>query len=223
MSGNSNSLILEKFVEFVVDKNLIDKASIEMTIDESVGTYIVNTIKQLYEEYESHKIWLDNKTAENFDLENFVEIIDAYLNGFNTLANKEIIEWLVALKKEMGQLENIKEENMQASNAIAVECCSSQNISESETKQDNQKKQKNMPEINDPNVKLLGEMFPNIDMERIGKIYKKLNSNYEAAIEFLLNEDANPITCKDNGNGFDTKLELTEEEKKLLKEKTVKK
>ena len=40
----TSTLILESFLEFVVIKNLIDKSGIEMTIDESIETYIVNPI-----------------------------------------------------------------------------------------------------------------------------------------------------------------------------------
>ena len=222
----SDKLILDKFIEFVVHHKLIDKASVAMTIDEVIGTYIVNTIKQLYEEYESHKIWLDDKTAEDFETESFVEIIDAYLNGFNTLSSEDIVRWLVDLKKEIDQLENKKEtsvsekereDNDATSNARSLNDHTSKD--KKKPIEDKLKKEKSFDELllNDPNIKLLSEIFPDMDTLKIADIYKKVNKNYEQAIELLLNEDAAAIVCKDTG------LELTEEEKKILKEKTVKK
>ena len=95
---NEDSLILESFSNFVIKNKLIESSDFEATIDEVIGSYVVNTIKQLFEEYENHKIWLDDNAAEEFDIESFVEIIDAYLCGFNTLEKNDIVHWLIDLK-----------------------------------------------------------------------------------------------------------------------------
>ena len=101
MNDQKHKLILDSFVKLAARFDLIDKKNLDSTIDETVGDYIVNTIQQLYEDYESHKVWMDDEFASDFDLDNFVEIIDAYLAGFRDLDPTAILNWLITLKKEI--------------------------------------------------------------------------------------------------------------------------
>ena len=215
----ASHLILNNFLEFVVNKNLIKKSEIEATIDESVGSYIVNTIKQFYEEYEIHKIWLDNKAAnENFELDSFVEVIEAYLNGFNTLKSSEIIKWLIELKNNIDELEKMDKEPPKTNKATNAEC-SNEEIINREDKMC--KSEKSSIENSDPNIKLLSEIFPDLELMRIKDVYQQTSKNYEKAVELLLDEKPGAsFALKQDSDDLGT---LTEEEKKLLKERTVQK
>lgn len=217
MSGDSNSLILDNFIEFIVNKELIEKTNVALTIDEYVGAYIVNTIKQFYEEYENHKIWLDNKSAEEFELENFLEVINAYINGFASLNTEDIIKWLIDLKKKIDDSDSRIKEITQPKVADAEDFC------KSKTAKDSHSPDKTMIKLDqsDPNIKLLCEMFPDVKKKRINDVYKQAGKFYERAIELLLNEnDGCSVKCKGDEDDF---VNLSEEEKKLLKERTVQK
>jgi len=213
MRDDPSSLILETFIEFIVSKKLIEKSCIEMTIDDCVGTYIVNTINQFYDEYENHKIWLDNQTAEKFELDNFVEVIDAYINGFNELKSEEIIRFLIDLKRNIDELDNKTKDASQLGHSEIV-------AHSSESKIDQCVEKKVDPV--DPKIKLLSEMFPEVKIQRVKDVYKQAGKDYERAIELLLNEnDGGSLACKDEESGdFEN---LSEEEKRILKERTVQK
>jgi hypothetical protein len=213
MRDDPSSLILETFIEFIVSKKLIEKSCIEMTIDDCVGTYIVNTINQFYDEYENHKIWLDNQTAEKFELDNFVEVIDAYINGFNELKSEEIIRFLIDLKRNIDELDK---KTKDASRLVHSEI----EAHSSEPKIDQYVEKKVDPV--DPKIKLLSEMFPEVKIQRVKDVYKQAGKDYERAIELLFNEnDGGSLASKDEESGdFEN---LSEEEKRILKERTVQK
>jgi len=213
MRDDPSSLILETFIEFIVSKKLIEKSCIEMTIDDCVGTYIVNTINQFYDEYENHKIWLDNQTAEKFELDNFVEVIDAYINGFNELKSEEIIRFLIDLKRNIDELDKKTKDASQLVHSEIVAHSSEPKI--------DQCVEKKVDPV-DPKIKLLSEMFPEVKIQRVKDVYKQAGKDYERAIELLLNEnDGGSLACKDEESGdFEN---LSEEEKRILKERTVQK
>ena len=104
-----NSLILDSFKDFIANKNILDPNDFNELFDDTIASYVVNTIKQFYDEYETHKTWLDIEFVETFDVENFVEIIDEYLNGFKSINTKEITNWLIQLKSDINTLNNNKE------------------------------------------------------------------------------------------------------------------
>jgi hypothetical protein len=215
MRDESSSLILETFIEFILSKNLIEKSCIEMTIDDCVGTYIVNTIIQFYDEYENHKIWLDNQTAEKFELDNFVEVIDAYINGFNALKSEEIIRFLIDLKRNIDELDKKMKDASQLVHSEIV-------AHSSEPKIDQCVGNTKKVDPVDPKIKLLSEMFPEVKIQRVKDVYKQAGKDYERAIELLLNEnDGSSIACKDEES--DNFENLSEEEKKILKERTIQK
>lgn len=216
---NEDSLILESFSNFVIKNKLIESSDFEATIDEVIGSYVVNTIKQLFEEYENHKIWLDDNAAEEFDIESFVEIIDAYLCGFNTLEKNDIVHWLIDLKN---YIDSEKQNELEASDKTETD----ENLS-IEIAQDSDKKVKPKDkkiDANDPNIELLTEMFPSVSINEINKLYKKVNKSYEKAVdELLILQNTGSVLSEDSDEDLEAKNELNEEERKLLKEKTLQK
>lgn len=216
---NEDSIILESFSSFVIKNKLIESSDFEATIDEVIGSYVVNTIKQLFEEYENHKIWLDDNAAEEFDIESFVEIIDAYLCGFNTLEKNDIVHWLIDLKN---YIDSEKQNELEASDKTETD----ENLS-IEIAQDSDKKVKPKDkkiDANDPNIELLTEMFPSVSINEINKLYKKVNKSYEKAVdELLILQNTGSVLSEDSDEDLEAKNELNEEERKLLKEKTLQK
>lgn len=216
----TDNLILKSFNDFVLESKLVDKQDLDSTIDGTIGSYIVNTIKQFYEEYENHKIWLDNSKAEDFDVENFIEIIDAYLSGFNNLPKKSILNWLIRLKKDIDDSTN---RNMQIQ-SIQIQTSTSSNLNDYKSNNQVDSKQPENPEnIEDPNLKLLLEMFPEMCIKRINKIYKKSNKNYEKTIDELLFIQNAEIQDQEGIEDREQQQRLSEQERILLKEKTVQK
>ena len=103
MDSNKNVIILESFSKFIqINSNLMQETCLnEIINDEVISMYIVNTIQQLFEQYDTENKWIDNKLEDAFEIENFIEIIDAYLNGFCDLEQTKIIQWLTQLKKSL--------------------------------------------------------------------------------------------------------------------------
>src|SRR4051812_721174 len=100
LASTSDSTILASFINFVISSEITTAEDISSSIDDTIGAYVVNTIKQLYADYECHSHWLNAEQAtETLDLESFVEVIDPYLPGFECLPYEKIVTWLMELKK----------------------------------------------------------------------------------------------------------------------------
>jgi len=217
MDSNKNEIILESFSKFIIDSNLMQETCLnEILNDEVISMYIVNTIQQLFEQYDTENKWIDNKLEDAFEIENFIEIIDAYLNGFCDLEQTKIIQWLTQLKKSLDNNYKSFSEVLNQQNDEPIQKSSSLTDNDVNLKQ-------NVKKINsyEPDVLALSEMFPSLNLKEINIIYKKTNNNYERSIDELLllqEEDALVVDYDDD----DDKLDLNDDEKKALKERTVK-
>lgn len=214
--------ILESFEKFITSESGLMTSSewSEIGSDEIVSAYIVNTIKQLFQDYEDHTVWSsqDEAVAHTFtEVDAFVEVIAAYLPGFERLQVNDILKWLIGLKARIDEDKKIA--------ATATLTTDTKQSNENETKTTSITK----IEVEDANeatadgdVKLLLEMFPQFTVKDIKKVYKKRGSNYNAAIdELVLLENASVISSDDDV--VYSNDDLTEEEKQLLKERTVQK
>lgn len=198
-----NNLILRSFKNFALKNKLVQEDEIELMIDNVLGSYIVNTIIQFYSEYDNHKAWFDDNAEEQFDIENFSEIVEAFMTGFSQIKRNEICKWLVDLKQ---QIDNIKSET------------SDKNLKSIEPADDVVTKNHKKTFDIDPEIKSLAEMFPNLNLKEIKKAFKESHNDKTKTIEHLLiieNKNTTGVIYKDN--------DLTEEEKKQLKEKTLQK
>lgn len=218
---DNDQIILESFRDFVVDKTkLLKSFEYHEMIDSSIGAYIVNAIKQFYADYENHKVWLnqDKAISESFnEIDSFVEVISAYLIGFEQIENSRILEWLIELKNQidrLGQLDDIESTTIGSSNS------QSSNIIENTKKKTNKKSACFDEPFVDENLQQLVEIFPQFSINDINKVYKKNHKNYEATIEELvLMEDVSvvksseEVVCRNN--------DLSEEDKRILKERIV--
>ena len=207
-----DKLIFDSFSGFILDKKLIEPADLEYLIDDTVNAYILNAIKQVFDDYENHKCWLDDAAAalaENFDLESFLEVIDAYVPGFSSQLNANtIMTWLIKLKKEID--ENEKQRSRTHNYRSLVQASSSdQEATSSQT----ERNLEIVVQIEDENLKTLADMFPELEFKEVEKVYKKCGLNYEKAIDELLMNEKVIVVDDDN---------LTEKERKELKEKTLK-
>jgi len=225
-----NELILSSFLKLIEENNL----NKDELADEIISSYVVNTINQFYEEYECHKIWLDHVEAESIlDVENFVEIIDAYFSGFSQINKKDIVAWLINMKKEIEasckqtSLNENRERNLYTEkDDERLEDNLKKENSHAKSSTNKKSTIKNKDEPNDPNINLLIEMFPSIDLTDIKKAYKRCQQNYEKSIDELLCLQNGSIIKKDEiieEIVSKNQLDLTEEERQALKEKTVQK
>lgn len=214
---STEDLILDSFKTFI-EKSPIDNANLDMLSDEVVVMYVTTSIKQFYEEYETQKFWIDEKLEEAFDLENFVEIIDAYFEGFRDLDQKEIISWLTGLKRDINSSLSVKTENPMKDIEI-IKAVDEITLGETKAKPSKKKYQ----QYSNPDIENLSEMFPLINPKKISKIYKKLGSDYNRSIDELL------TLAEDDSSGSEDEMvisrnkDLTEEERRIIKERTVEK
>lgn len=219
----NNALILSSFKNFItVDSKLMTQVDFESVIDETIASYIINTIKQFYEDYENHKVWLnkDEAVTRSFDIENFIDIIDAYLVGFNQLKSSSILTWLIKLKQEI-DIENSAQQT--PSDLDSARSNPSLLLDESSNSQESSKTEKTT--IVDEcigDIKLLMEMFPQLGFKEISKVYKKRKCDYTQTIdELILLQEA--FELKSDDNEISNEEILNEEERKELKERTVQK
>jgi hypothetical protein len=210
---NTDELILNSFKEFVIRNKLTSSENLELLLDETINHYVKNTIKQLFEEYEAHSVWIDCKIDESFDIENFSEIIDEYLNGFKNLNREVVIKWLVSLKKKLTTISS----NSFAEKSDETELVKTK-INELKIEASKDNSSVNL------DINLLCEIFPAIDIKSINKAYKINNQNYTKTIECLLTEgNIEELIDHNDGPNLNKCKLLTDEEKKIIKENTVKK
>ncbi len=221
MDFGASELIVEQFRKFLTYSS-VDNSCLELLSDENVRLYVVNTINQLFEEYEDHKIWIDNSIESGFDVDTFKEILDAYFEGVGDIDKKDIFKWLIQLRKDINLLKE-KEDEFKVEVKIEKEPLTKDSDSvggKYDKKSDKSKKKLN------PDIQNLVEMFPSMSLNNIEKFYKNYGYDYDRTIDNILlvydkldNEDLND----DSKNRFIDKYELTEEEKRKIKEETVKK
>ena len=160
MDHTENKAILESFSKFVIDANLIEAINLrEILSDEVISMYIINSVKQLFEQYDNEKKWVDNKLEDAFEIESFSEIIDAYLIGFRDLNQPHIIEWLTQLKKSLDLLKRTNEFTNQKEGATATE-------NKCEQQQEPSTKATKIVKY-EPDVLALSEIFPKLRLKEI--------------------------------------------------------
>ena len=221
-----DKLIVDSFLDFVNSLNLFDdhgSTSSMLLEDDSIRSYIQNAVKQFYEEYENHHVWLANSDDDKFDLadieiDSFIEIIDAYFSGFRDLKHDDIFNWLRRLRKQaLDESKKKPVESKTKTNQSDKESANNADDGEklNDTKSLKQSKVLDIEKLKseDPNVNLLIEMFPDLSVEKIVSSYKKANRSYDKTIDDLL------ILA----NSYQDDSDLSESERKLLKEKTVQK
>lgn len=223
--NESEELIIQSFKTFITNSS-VDSSCLDMLSDAIVSSYVVNTIKQFYEEYENHKIWIDNNIEEAFDLESFIEIIDAYFDGFKDLNLNDIIVWLIELKHQLDAL-NKSENDIIEKNASEIENNEAQ-VEETKNIVKNKKKQsKNKLPLANPDIENLCEMFPSFSFKKVTRIYKNNSHDYNHTLDELLTTDTlsndDSIDEGEETKKCITKYDLTEDEKRIIKEKTVEK
>lgn len=206
-NNNHYDEILKSFKDFVINQcQLITQSDFDSSVDEIIASYIVNTIRQFYDEYETHSIWLDNQSAENLDLEPFIEIINEYLCGFDQVDSKSITKWLISLKCIINPqpVKTVpKEETVQSPTA---------------PKPVEQKSNKKIDHNQDANLQTLIEMFPQLELGKIKRIFKKSNYDYDRTVDELL---MNQTSSSDSDT--ESQAQVSEQEKEQLKKRIIQK
>jgi hypothetical protein len=120
-------------------------------------------------------------------------------------------------------VDQIKSTNNESSSQISSQEGASSTVNQCE-KQESSTDAKPVENFKyEPNVMSLSEMFTKMSIKEINLIYKKTNKNYERSIDELLIIKDGSIVNDSSDEDTLIKLELNEEEKKALKEKTVQK
>jgi hypothetical protein len=229
LETSSEKLILEGFKKFIIEScHLLTSEEFELSVDDTIATYIVNTIKQFYIDYENHKIWLHDRIEPDYgDMDTFVEVIDAYLVGFTGLDRKCIIKWLAELRDELEKLSVVAKSEQKTVQATEKLTNPTSNVKSDEKKITTSKGRSSK---SDPHVDILVEMFPQFSLKCIGKVFRKANGDYEKSVDTLMQlEDSKSMSTssedeKDNEEEVVYKNDdLTEEERKEIKDRIVKK
>ncbi|XP_071135532.1 CUE domain-containing protein 2-B-like isoform X2 [Mytilus edulis] len=103
MATDRESLVKDCMSKFLKKHDLHD--SIE-AVDEIVLSYVVSILEDLGD---------DQNAEENIDVDQFTEMIDAYIPGFCNIDSVEVCEWMFSLStelvKEKGDSTNIPKDN----------------------------------------------------------------------------------------------------------------
>lgn len=202
---NQENVILKSFKEFIISNRLVEENSIEYLIDDVVGSYIVNIIKQFYSDNENQINFLDDQQEQDSDLDNFIDVIDGYISEFSQMKKKVICEWLLNLKHQIDDM-------------MTEQTSSQKDIYEPRDNFSIVNSEKTEQLETESEIGLLSEMFPNIKIKEIKDALKISQNDKTKAIENLLMHQKKLVTKEDNR--FD---DISEEEKKKLKEKTLQK
>ena len=96
MATTGESLVKDRLSKFLKKHNLHDSID---AIDEIVLSYVISILEDLG----------DDKNAEdNIDVDQFTEMMDAYIPGFGNIDSVEVCEWMFSLSTT---LSNKKEDN----------------------------------------------------------------------------------------------------------------
>ena len=198
--------ILNSFKNFIL-KSKIDSASLEALEDNVVSSYVINAIKQFYEEYENHKAWIDDNVEKSFDIENFIEIIDAYFEGFSELNEALVIIWLVELKRNIDNEVNTETKFTENEKIGLSGCLKELKIEETKNTPKHKKIKKNKSLVaENPDIQNLCEMFPLVSVKNVFLVYKKNNNDYNRALDELLENKDNLIDISSDDS--DTEIQI---------------
>lgn len=227
-SSKINTIILDSFRDLVIEQaKILSITEFEQMIDETIGVYITNTVKQFYQDYEKHSFWLNQNEAVSQSLTeigSFVEVIDAYLDGFQKIENCVILDWLIELKSKI----NCQEEEKSCPIAEEKQDFSLSDKNSSLSKKDdnfmkmnNAFAKKDLEESLNDDIRQLTEIFPQFSLKNIKKIYKKNHNDYEATIDglIMIENDSSDISEEE----VYRKNDLSEEDRQLMKERIVQK
>ena len=195
-----DKLILDSFIHFVTSLEKFGDVS-TLFLDETIRSYLINTIKHLYDEYK-------NDNAEN-EIGDFIEIMDAYINGFKEINEKQILKWLIELGKEL-------DENKYIAKNDSVTC---QTEFEKPTITSHVEIEPELEKLtfDDSNLDLIAEMFPDLDRKLILNSFKRTKCHYERTIDELLISRESITTNKSDSS------DIPEEERQIFKDTIVKK
>ncbi len=220
MTPNSGELIIEQFQKLLINSP-VDSSSLELLSDENVKSYVVSTITQLFEEYEDHKLWIDNDIESAFDVETFIEILDAYFEGIRDIHKKRLLEWLIQLKKDIDSSALIKKEANFETLAEYDKEVLTQLPDVADEKCEKKTSKKVIKQAN-PDIENLLEMFPSMSLNTIEKFYKNYGYDYDRTLDNILLSYDKLANTDRNDDTKNRDHELTEEEKRKIKEETVK-
>ncbi|XP_062594941.1 CUE domain-containing protein 2-B-like [Saccostrea cucullata] len=146
-------------------------------IDEIVLNYVISILEDLGD---------DSNAEENIDVDQFIEMMEAYIPGFGTIDSVKVCEWMFELSNTITSDDQDVNEN-----AVAFSCKGdnpSNQISKEETTP-NEVNGNIVDEEPDEDVKMLLEMFPNSCTLEITHCLGVAKGDLESAAQLVLERE----------------------------------
>lgn len=199
--NNLNDLIKSLFKNFLIKNQ--PNINLDLFDDIVIVNYIIDNIKEFISSLSDSEI---DKFDQYEELENFIDVTDAYLDGFKHISSEKLINFLYEVKNIKNDFETKQKISKRSSPEKSP-------LKKSPIKDESIRKSIDTSEINH-----LIEMFPKLDVKEISKVFTKYNKNTELAIDSLLMMD-NIIKTKSSIEYQDEDLNDKEELKKRTVEK----
>ncbi|KAJ8314596.1 hypothetical protein KUTeg_006746 [Tegillarca granosa] len=181
-TASKESLIKTSILKFLSKHDL--EANVEL-IDDVILSYIISILEDLGD---------DTNAEENIDVDQFVEMMDAYISGFATIDSVKVVEWMFELASMLSV--KVTDEDNNDSNETRItngltsltlqeENKCNMNSSE-EGEEENGNNDSGNSEECDKIVESLLEMFPTLCTMEIAHCLSLSNGDPEEAVQLIL-------------------------------------
>lgn len=183
MATESENKVQAALGKFLKTHGLEDHVS---DIDDIVLSYVISILEDLG----------DSRNAEeNIDVEQFIEMMDAYIPGFAEINSVQICEWMFQLASVLSKKEHVKEESNSAPTSPSIDSCLTMaacsgmgqlSVSDRNSVGESERSTSESSDDADEQLHLLREMFPGTVRRELEHCLAVSGGNVEKAAQIVL-------------------------------------
>ncbi|XP_069128026.1 CUE domain-containing protein 2-like [Argopecten irradians] len=177
MATTRKTIVQDELHKFLV-KNDLDYGMLD--IDDVVLDYVITILEDLGN---------GEDVEENIDVDQFVEMMDAYVPGFGEISSVDICEWMFQLASNLSMKQTDNAPTRQRQTSLSDDLLEAITASPSDIQNANCEKEKETEKIVEEEgdeVKILREMFPAACTMEVTHCLGLASGNVESAIQLIL-------------------------------------
>lgn len=219
MASNSEDKVQAAIGKFLKAHGLQDHVS---NIDEIVLSYVISILEDLGD---------SEQAEENIDVDQFTEMMDAYIPGFAEIESVEICEWMFELATELSTKHQEVESSNSETTSPSIDACltmaafggiSRLSVSEQDSAGESERSSSESSDDTDEQLCLLREMFPATVRVELEHCLAVSEGNLEKATQIVLyRQETGTAITTDMPREKRTKKLYDQDDDKKSKEKLV--
>lgn len=217
MATRSEEQVQTALGKFLKAHSLEDHVS---DIDDIVLSYVISILEDLGD---------SENAEENIDVDQFIEMMDAYIPGFAEINSVEICEWMFELASVLSKKDQEKEETNSAPTSPSIDACltmaacggmSRLSVSEQNSAGESERSTSESSDEIDEQIQLLTEMFPGTVRRELEQCLAVSEGNVEKAAQIVLyRQETGTAITTDTPREKRTKKLLDQDDDKKAKER----